>query len=326
MRVAILDDYQAVALSCADWGRLRRDIEVAAFADHVADEDQLVARLAPFEIVCRMRERTPFPRSLLQRLPNLKLLCATGWRNEQTIDIAAAQAQGVTVSVTHSVTPPYGTVEIVWGMILSLMRGIHSEAASVQGGGWQRTLGLAVHGRALGVVGLGTLGTPIAKIGQAFGMRTLAWSPNLTQERAGRVGVESVSKMELFRQSDVVSVHMPLAERTRGLIGAADLALMKPTAYLINTSRAPIVDETALLESLQNNRIGGAGLDVFDTEPLPLNHPFRFLPNVLATPHIGYVTDDNYALFFKETVENILAFIAGKPRRVARPDGSFDSD
>jgi phosphoglycerate dehydrogenase-like enzyme len=313
VRIAILDDYQAASLKLADWTRIP-GATVVPFTDHVDDEDQLVARLAEFDAVCRIRERTPFPRSTLERLPRLKLLLATGLRNAGSIDLKAARELGITVSSTevHHQT----TVEIVWAMILSLFRRVGLEAASLQNGGWQVALGREVGGKTLGIVGLGTMGTPVARIGQAFGMRVQAWSPNLTPERTAEHDVACVSKADLFATSDAITIHMPLGERSIGLVAAEDIGRMKPSAFLINTSRAPIVDEAALIEALQNNRIGGAGLDVYSVEPLPLDHPYRSLKNVLATPHIGFVTEENYRIFFEQSVENAIAFLDGKPIRV----------
>ena len=320
MRVAILDDYQSVALSCAPWDSLP-DCSVVAFADHEKDEDRLVARLAEFDAVCRVRERTAFTRRVLERLPRLKLLLATGMRNERSIDLAAARELGITVCATR--THQFPTVEITWGMILSLFRQLHGESASVRNGGWQLRLGRGVSGKTLGILGLGTMGVPVARIGQAFGMQVIAWSPNLTQVRASEHGVECVTKEELFARADAITIHIPESERTIGIVGAADLARMKPTAYLINTSRAPLVDGPALIAALREGRIGGAGIDVYDDEPLPLDSPYRHLPNVLATPHIGYVIEENYAMYYGDTIENIRAFLAGSPIRVVGSDGTI---
>lgn len=320
MRIAFLDDYQSVALSMADWSQLPRDSELVAFADHVKDEDRLVARLAEFDAVCRVRERTEFPRRVLERLPRLKLLLATGLRNTRSIDLKAARDLGITVCATGSHTFP--TVEVTWAMILSLFRCVHSEHTSVRAGGWQQSLGRSVRDKTLGILGLGKLGIPVARIGQAFGMRVIAWSPNLTPERAEAAGAECVSKEALFSDADVVTIHMPESERSIGIVGAGDIARMKPSAFLVNTARTPLVDQPALIEALRKERIGGAAVDVYDYEPLPLNHPYRHLPNVLATPHIGYVIEENYRIYFEETAENILAFLSGKPIRVLDADGS----
>lgn len=324
MRIAILDDYQSVALKLADWRRLPAEVSVVSFADHAADEEALVARLADFDAVCRMRERTAFPRSVLERLPRLKLLLATGLRNARSIDLVAARELGITVCSTRSHSFP--TVELTWSMILNLFRQVHSEAASVRAGGWQLRLGAAVRGKVLGILGLGTMGIPVARIGQAFGMRVVAWSPNLTAERAAPHDVECVTKERLFAEADVVSIHMPESERSIGIVGAGEIGRMKPGAFLINTSRAPLVDQAALVAALREGRIGGAGIDVYDEEPLPLEHPYRHLPNVLATPHIGYVIRENYEIYFGETLENVEAFLKGRPIRVLDEHGRLVPD
>ena len=311
MRVAVLDDYQGVALSYGDWGGL--DAEVEVFSDHLAGDDDVVARLAPFEVVVAMRERTPFTRARLERLENLRLLVTTGMRNA-SIDLEAARDRGVVVCGTGSLGPP--TAELAWGLILALTRSIPAEDARMHAGGWQHTIGPELAGHTLGLVGLGRLGGRMARIAQAFEMETLAWSQNLTPERAAEAGVEAVAKDELFRRADVVSVHLVLSDRTRGLVGAPELALMKPTAYLVNTSRGPIVDEAALLDALHAGRIAGAGIDVYDTEPLPPQHPLRFAPNTVLTPHIGYVTTGTYEVFYREAVEDIAAWRAGAPVRM----------
>lgn len=312
-RVAILDDYQNVALKMTDWSALPKDVEVRVFQDHVKDEDALVGRLYDFPIVMAMRERTPFPRSTFARLPNLKLLTTTGMRNA-AIDMHAASDHGVTVCGTGGVI--YPTAELTWGLILSLLRYIPREDRAVRGGRWQVSMGIDLNGKTLGVVGLGNLGSQVATVGKAFQMRVIAWSQNLTAERATHFGAELVSKDELLSQSDIVSIHLVLSDRSRGLISARDLSLMKPTAYLVNTSRGPIVDEKALVDALQSKRIAGAALDVFEDEPLPFDHPFRNLENTVITPHIGYVTEDTYKIFFDQTVENVKAFLDGTPIRV----------
>ena len=316
MKVAVLDDYQSVAREMADWGRLPSDTELTVFQDHLKNEDDVAARLKDYDVVVAMRERTPFPPSLLSRLPNLKLLVTTGMRNA-SIDVAAANEQGVTVCGTTGMGT--GTSELAWGLILSLTRHIHTEDRRVREGAWQTTIGPSLEGHTLGLVGLGRLGSNVAKVGKAFDMNIIAWSQNLTEERASAGGARLVSKEELFRQADVISIHYILSPRSRGMITAAELSLMKPTALLINTSRGPIVDEAALIEALEQGRIGGAGLDVFNEEPLPLDHPFRRLDNVLVTPHIGYVTSDNYRIFYGDAVENIVAFLKDDPIRVISP-------
>ncbi|MCV2488217.1 D-2-hydroxyacid dehydrogenase family protein [Geodermatophilus sp. YIM 151500] len=314
-RIAVLDDYQQIATTFADWSQVP-DAEVVVFADHVHDEDALAARLAPFDIVVAMRERTPFPRSLLERLPNLRLLVSTGVRNK-SVDVAAANERGVTVCGTGNLATP--AVELTWGLVLAAVRNIPQEDAAVRAGGWQHTVGGDLDGATLGVIGLGRLGERVARIGQAFGMEVVAWSQNLTDERAAEVGVRRVGKDELFRTADVVTVHVVLSDRTRGLVGRDELALMKPTAVLVNTSRGPIVDERALVDAIRENRIASAGLDVFDVEPLPVEHPLRELRRVVLTPHIGFGTRGSYAIYHGEAVEDVLAFLAGAPVRVMSP-------
>lgn len=315
-KIAILDDYQGVALSMGPWDRLPAGVEVNVFRDTLKDQDALVARLLPFDAILAMRERTPFPGALIKRLPNLKLLMTTGERN-RSLDIAAANAQGVTVCGTSSSGAP--TVDITWGLILNLMRDLPAQAASLRAGTWQTSVGTAVGGQTLGIVGLGKLGTAVAKVGQAFGMKVIAWSTNLTSEAAAAVGVTRVEKQDLFAQSDVVSLHMILSDRSRGIVGAAELAAMKPSAFIVNTSRGPLIDQAALIAALQEGRIAGAGLDVYDEEPIPATHPLMSAPNALLLPHLGYVSKQNYAAYFKGAVEVIEAFIAGNPIRVLAP-------
>jgi phosphoglycerate dehydrogenase-like enzyme len=297
------------------------ECQVVPFADHVKDEDELVARLSDFDAVSRIRERTEFPRSVLERLPRLKLLLATGLRNDLSLDLQAAKELGITVCGTGSAGHP--TVEVTWALILSLFRGIHRETAAVRNGGWQTMLGSSLRGKTLGILGLGRMGIPVAAVGKAFGMSVVAWSPNLTQERANPHGVEAVSKERLFAESDVVTIHMPESARSVGIVGSSDIGRMKRSAFLINTSRMPLIDEPALLKALNEGSIGGAGLDVYNEEPLPVDHPYRYLPNVIATPHIGYVVAENYATFYRETVENILAYMAGRPIRLVGLDGKI---
>lgn len=311
-RVAILDDYQKVAERSADWTVLP-DVEVTFFHDHLADPDALVARLEPFEIIGIMRERTPFPGTLLERLPHLRLLVTTGRRNA-SVDVAAARRLGVTVCGTGS--SGHATAELAMALVLALARQLPSETASVREGGWQRGLGRDLAGATLGVIGLGRLGSRVARLGQAFGMTTIAWSQNLTEAAAAEIGVQRLGKAELFRTADFISVHLQLSARTRGLIGAGDLALMKPDAYLINTSRGPIVDEDALVLALHESRIAGAALDVYDREPLPPDDRLRQIPNLLLTPHIGYVTRETYRVFYGEMIDAIAAFLAGRPQGV----------
>ena len=312
-RVAILDDYQGVALSMADWSSLGAGVSLHPFHERIGSEDELAERLRTFDVVVAMRERTPFPASLIERLPSLKLLVTTGRRNA-AIDVKAAAARGIVVSGTATLGAP--PVELTWGLILSLARHIPRESIAMRSGAWQTTVGVGLHGKTLGVIGLGRLGSDVARIGTAFGMSVVAWSQNLTREKTDPLGVELVDKESLFRRSDVVSVHLVLSDRTRGIVGEHELALMKPTAFLINTARGPIVDEHALIHALRHSVITAAGLDVFDEEPLPVDHPFRRLENVVLTPHLGYVTAENYRLAYGEAVEDIRAFLAGSPVRV----------
>jgi phosphoglycerate dehydrogenase-like enzyme len=311
-RVAILDDYQDVALSLADWKSLGPDVSVEAFHERLSGEDVLVKRLADFEVIVAMRERTHFPRPVLKGLPKLKLLVTTGMRNV-AIDSKAAAELGITVSGTGMLTPP--TAELTWGLVLALARHIPGEAQQMRAGGWQTTVGVGLHGKVLGILGLGKLGSEVARVGRAFQMEVIAWSQNLTAEHASSVGAKRAEKDELFQRADFVTIHLILSKRTRGLVTARELALMKPQAYLINTSRGPIVEEQALVDVLTNRRIAGAALDVFDEEPLPDEHPLRKLDNVVLTPHLGYVTVENYRLAYGDAVEDIRAFLAGHPIR-----------
>jgi len=313
IQLAVLDDYQRVAARMADWAAVVPDAEVTCFADHLADEDAVAARLAGFDAVVAMRERTPFPRSLLARLPRLRLLVTTGMRNA-SIDLAAAAELGITVCGTAGSGTATG--ELTWGLILALARRVPAEDAGVRAGGWQRTVGMDLAGATLGVLGLGNIGRRVAAVGLAFGMDVIAWSQNLTTEAAAAVGVRRVEREALFREADVLTVHLVLSDRTRGLVGRDELALMKPTAYLVNTSRGPIVDEAALAEHLRAGRIAGAGLDVFSVEPLPADDPLRSLPNTVLTPHLGYVTERTYRTFFREAAEDVAGFLAGAPVRV----------
>ena len=315
-RVALLDDYQGVALSMADWKSLPAGTDVVAFPDHLADEGALAARLADFDIVMAMRERTPFTRSLLERLPRLRLLITAGMRNA-SIDMKAAADRGVTVCGTAGL--PYPTAELAWALILGLMRRLPAEDRATREGRWQVSLGVGLNGKTLGVLGLGTLGSRVAKVGRAFEMEVLAWSPNLTAARAAEVGATLVPRDELLARADIVSIHLVLGDRSRGLIGARELGLMKGSAYLVNTSRGPIVDEAALIRALRDGTIAGAGLDVFDIEPLPRDHPFRSLPNIVISPHLGYVTEETYRVFYGQALEDIQAFLRGEPVRVLRP-------
>ena len=309
-RVAVLDDYQDVATSIVEWPAA---LDVVSFTDHVADVDDLVERLRGCEVVVAMRERTAFPRAVLDRLPDLRLLVTTGLRNA-AIDVGAANELGIVVSGTWGIVS--NTAELTWALILAVARRLPDEVASVRAGGWQTAVGADLDGRTLGLLGLGNIGTRVARVGQAFGMDVVAWSANLTDERAAEHGARRVEKDELFATADVVSIHLVLSERTRHLVGRPELARMKPTATLVNTSRGPIVDDAALIDALGRGAIAGAGLDAFDVEPLPADHPYRRLPNVVATPHIGYVTNDCYRIFYDQIVEDITAFLAGDPVRV----------
>src|ERR1700757_2959375 len=306
MKVAILDDYQNVALPLADWSAVRRHAEITVFNDHIADPSAVVERLRPFDVICVMRERTPLTREILQQLPNLRLIASTGPRNA-SIDSQTAADLGIAVTATgYDATP---TIEFTWSLILASMRGIDREAASLKSGGWQTGLGSNLRGKTLAVVGLGNVGKEVARIGLAFGMKVIAWSQNLTEETASAAGATLVDKPTLFREADVVTVHLVLSGHTRGLIGRSEFTLMKATARLINTSRGPIVDEAALIEALQAHRIAGAAVDVFDVEPLPPDHPFRKQQNLLATPHIGYVTEDLYRAFYGDAADNIAKWL-----------------
>jgi phosphoglycerate dehydrogenase-like enzyme len=306
IRIAVLDDYQSIALGLADWSPLAGRATVTVFSDHLTDADALVERLSPFDVVCVMRERTPLPRAIIERLPRLRLIASTGARNA-SIDQVAAGERGVEVLGTGY--RPESTIELTWALILASARHVVGESESVRGGGWQRALGDGLAGKTLAVLGLGKIGVPVARIGAAFGMQVIAWSQNLTAERAEAAGARLVDKQELFQQADFLTIHLVLSQRTRGLVGADDLALMKRSARLINTSRGPIVVEAALIDALAGRRIAGAALDVFDVEPLPPEHPFRSLDGVLATPHIGYVSRELMEIFYRDTVANIAAWL-----------------
>lgn len=313
MQVAVLDDYQDVALRMADWTVLPPTVKVEVFRDHLSRPEEIARRLREFEVVVAMRERTPFRRALLSELPRLKLLITTGMINA-SIDLDAANEMGITVCGTGGVA--YPPAELTWGLILALLRQIPQEDRAIRGGQWQTTLGHGARGKFLGLVGLGRLGEEVAKIGKGFGMSILAWSSNLSAERAEQCGAELVTKDELFSRSDVISIHLKLSERSRGIVGLRELNLMKPSAYLINTSRGPIVEEQALIDALRRGTIAGAGLDVYDQEPLPRDHPFLTLPNTVITPHIGFVTEENYRISYSHVVEDIAAFLKGEPIRV----------
>ena len=314
MRLAIINDYQRLALVAADWRRLPNGIVAEVCHDQLTDPKEAARRLSPFDIVVTAREETTFDRALVERLPNLKLLVFHGARNA-ALDLEALAEKGVTVCGTgYGYTN--GTVELAWGLILGLVKNLIAEDQTIRDGGWGAGLPLGLTGKTLGILGLGTLGSGVAKLGLALDMEVIAWSQNLTEKRCAEVGVTLVTKEALLRRSDVLSVHVILSERTRGLVGAKDFAMMKPSCCLINTSRGPIVDETALVNALKEKRIGGAGLDVFDQEPLPINHPFRKLPNVLVTSHIGGRTYENLAARYKDCLEDVLAWLNGIPIRV----------
>ena len=314
IRAAILDDYQNVALSFADWSAIAKDVEIKVFDNPFASRDEAIKALQGFAVVVAMRERTPFPRAMIEALPDLKLLITTGARNN-SFDLKAAAERGVTVCGTASVGSP--TTGIAFGLMLELTRRIGFEHARLKAGQpWQVTIGPDLDGLTLGILGLGKLGQRSAAVGKAFGMKTIAWSQNLTPEKAAAGGATYVSKDELFATADIITIHVVLSDRSRGLVGAADLGRMKKTAYLINTARGPIVDEAALVAALQSKSIAGAGLDVFDVEPLPLNHPYRKMDNVVITPHLGYVSTQNYAAYFPDIVADIRGWLDGKPVRV----------
>jgi phosphoglycerate dehydrogenase-like enzyme len=306
VKIAVLDDYQQVALTMADWSLMDR-ADVTVFHDHQTDQGAILERLLPFTVICVMRERTPLNKELLSKLPNLKLIVSTGRRNA-SIDTQGAEALGIEIKNTGYLMS--GAPELTWALIMAAARHITREYANFFSGHWQTTIGTDLRGKTIGIVGLGNIGQKIAAYARAFDMNVIAWSQNLTSEKAHAAGALLVSKESLFRESDFVTVHLVLSERTRGIIQAADLKLMKPTAYLINTSRGPLIDESSLIEILQHHKIAGAALDVFDTEPLPAGHPFRKMDNLLATPHIGYVTEETFRLFYRDTVKIIGEWIS----------------
>jgi phosphoglycerate dehydrogenase-like enzyme len=306
IKIAVLDDYQNIALKMADWSSISGNPEIKVFNDHISELEPLVERLSPFNVVCIMRERTPMSAALLDRLPNLRLIASTGERNA-AIDLEAAKRRGIDVRHTGYHAAP--TIEFTWALILALARNIATENASLRSGGWQTAVGADLCDKTLGVLGLGSIGSRIAEIGKCLGMHVIAWSQNLTQEKAEASGARLVSKEKLFREADFLTIHLVLSDRSRGLVGKTELALMKSTSFLINTSRGPIVDEAALIETLKDQKIAGAALDVFDQEPLPPSHPFRQLSNVLATPHLGYSTRSLYEIFYRDSVANIKEWI-----------------
>jgi phosphoglycerate dehydrogenase-like enzyme len=315
VKIAILDDYQHVALKIADWTPLHGRATITVFNDHLADPDRVVERLLPFDVVCVMRERSPLPRSIIERLPRLKLIASTAFANA-SIDIAAAGEREIAVVHTGYDSSP--TVELTWALILASVRHIIAENLSLRSGGWQLAIGDGLRGKTLGILGLGNIGSEIARVGLAFGMEVIAWSENLTPERAQAQGARLVSKDELFQHADILTIHLVLSRRTRGLVGAAELAAMKPSARLVNTSRGPIVQEAALIEALGQRKIAGAAIDVFDVEPLPSDHPYRSLENALATPHIGYVSRELFRTFYGDTVRNIAAWLDQRAKATER--------
>jgi phosphoglycerate dehydrogenase-like enzyme len=312
MKIAILDDYQEIALKAADWSSIPGRPEIKVFADHIFDFEKLVDRLLPYDVLCIMRERTPMTAVLIERLPNLKLIASTGPRNA-AIDLEAAAKHHVDVLHTgYSSTP---TIEFTWAMILAAARNIASESASLRAGGWQTGVGSDLKGRTLAVLGLGNIGAPVAAIGKAFGMRVIAWSPNLTREKAESSGVKLVSRADLFREADFLTVHLVLSPKTRGVVGESELTLMKSSSYLINTSRGPLIEEAPLIKALADKKISGYAVDVFEQEPLPASHPFRRLTNVLATPHIGFGSQSLYETFYRDSVTNITTWTLDYQRR-----------
>ena len=317
-RLAILDDYQGVARALGPWERLPDGLRIEVFRDTVSDPDALAERLRPFDALVIMRERTPFPRALIERLPNLRLLVTTGMRN-RSVDVAACAEAGVTVCGTPGFGNP--TVDLTWGLILSVLRRIPEQERALREGRWQPApLGNTVEGKTLGVLGLGNLGTRVARVGAAFGMRVVAWSPNLTGGRAAAAGAALVDKAGLMAEADVLTLHLGLSERSRGIVGAEDIARMKRSAVVVNTSRGPLIDQAALVAALREGRIAGAGLDVYDREPLPPDHPILSAPNTVLTPHLGYVTEENYRAYFEGAVEAVEGYLKGSPVRVLRAD------
>jgi phosphoglycerate dehydrogenase-like enzyme len=306
-QIAVLDDYQSAARQFADWSGIEKQAKLTVFTDHLSDPAELVKRLLPFAVICIMRERTPLNRDMLAQLPNLKLIVSTGKRNA-ALDVKACEEMGIEVAMTDYVES--GAPELTWALLMALARKVVPENQNVRVGGWQTTIGTDLKGKTIGIVGLGRIGSKIAAYAKVFEMKVIAWSENLTEERAHRAGAEMVSKERLFKTADFVSVHLVLSDRSRGIIGQKELELMKPSAFLINTSRGPLIDQAALIDALSNHRIAGAALDVYDTEPLPADHLLRTMDNVLATPHIGYVTEDTYKVFYGDTVKAIEEWLA----------------
>jgi phosphoglycerate dehydrogenase-like enzyme len=307
VKIAVLDDYQQVAFKFADWSAINAKAEVKVFTNHIVDEQAVIERLLPFNVVCVMRERTPLTKSIISQLPNLKLIVSTGMRNA-SIDIKAVEEFGITLK--HTGYLESGAPEMTWALIMAIARHIPQESNNFKSGGWQTTIGSDFKGKTMGILGMGRVGSKIAAYAKAFDMNVIAWSPNLTEEKAAESGAKIVSKEELFKQADFVTIHMVLSDRSRGIVGKEDLSLMKSTAFFINTSRGPLVDEAALIETLHQNKIAGAAIDVFNTEPLPADHPFRKMDNLLATSHIGYVTENTYKLFYTDTVKAVEEWLA----------------
>lgn len=299
MKIAVLDDYQNIALNMADWTEVTKMAGVDVFQDHISNQQQLLTRLMPYDVICVMRERTPLTAAIMRQLPNLKLIVSTGFRNA-SIDIIAAKELGIEVKNTDYFD--HGASEMTWAMLMAIARNIPAEVQNVKNGGWQTTIGTDLRGKTIGIVGLGGIGSKIAAYARAFGMNVIAWSQNLTAETADGAGAQLVTKEKLFREADFITLHLVLSERSVGTVSKHELALMKPTAYIINTSRGPLINEHDLIQTLTDKKIAGAAIDVFETEPLPADHPFRTLDNIMATPHIGYVTQDTYTLFFKDMV------------------------
>jgi phosphoglycerate dehydrogenase-like enzyme len=321
--VAILDDYAGLALELADWSPVQTRSEITVFDRHLSEEEAAEA-LRPFDVICTLRERMSLPRTLIERLPNLKLITIVG-RSLPNLDLAAASERNVLVAHSDFAHPRFSAVrdatpELAWGLLIATVRNLAEEHRRMRDGGWQTTTGMTLSGKTLGLLGLGRVGKPMAQYAKAFGMHVIAWSQNLTEDAAAAVGARRVDKAALFEESDVVSIHLVLSERTRGLVGAPELALMKPHAYLINTSRGPIVDEAALIDALSAGRIAGAGLDVYDTEPLPADHPLRHLRTATLSPHLGYVTREMLSAFYADTVEAVVAWLDGSPIRIANPE------
>jgi phosphoglycerate dehydrogenase-like enzyme len=316
LRVALLDDYQGIALRLADWKSLQPEVQVEAFPEHIADLETLAKRLHNFECVVLMRERTPLPRALIEKLPNLKLVITTGMQNA-SVDAAALAERGIVFCGTDGLG--HSTAELTWGLIIDLFRSITHEDRALRQGRWQTRIGHGMKGKTLGIIGLGRLGAMVAGYGKAFGMEVLGWSRSFDAEKAAKLGIKSVTKDELFSQSDVVTIHVNLNDTSRGLVGAADLGRMKPSAYLVNTSRAPIVDQAALLAALKARKVAGAAIDVYDVEPVTKGHPFFELDNVIVTPHLGYAIEENFRVNYTSAIENIRAFLDGKPVRLVKP-------